>query len=348
MTPAHRPGPRGDPLADPDWDRKISQLPAASFFHGSAWARVLHDTYGFQPAYLTRTAGGELRGLLPFMEADSWLTGRRGISLPFTDHCAPLAAEDAIVGDLAAEATGLAATRRWKYWEVRGGTRALGAPASVAFHGHTLTLDSPPAELFTRCDSAVRRAVRKAAAGEITITFAHDLAAIRAFHQLLCQTRRRHGLPPQPFRFFENIQRHVLAQKHGCVVLAHVAGRAVAGAVFLHFGRTALFKFGASDHAFQHLRPNNLVLWRAIEWHARAGFVALDLGRTSLANEGLRRFKLSWGAAERRLEYARFDCRAAAFVTAPDRSSGWHSRLFRLLPPAVSRLVGTVAYRHIA
>ena len=28
--------------------------------------------------------------LLPLMEVDSWLTGRRGISLPFTDECEPL------------------------------------------------------------------------------------------------------------------------------------------------------------------------------------------------------------------------------------------------------------------
>lgn len=336
-----------DPLDDPAWDTQVARFPDASFFHRAAWARVLRDTYGFRPAYLTAQDGEDLLGVLPIMEVDSWLTGRRGISLPFTDHCAPLGVDRHIVCELLRAATRLAGERGWKHWEGRGGLRGIGAPASVAFHGHTIDLASPAAVLFARCDSAVRRAVRKAEASPVAITFSRDLPAVQEFHRLLCQTRRRHGLPPQPFRFFANIQRHVL-RAHGCVVLARVAGRAVAGAMFFHAGRSALFKFGASDAAFQHLRPNNLVFWRAIEWHARSGFTSLDLGRTSLDNEGLRQFKLGWGATEHRIEYARFERRSAAFVTAPDRSSGWHSRLFRYFPPSLARLVGALAYKHAA
>ena len=30
-------------------------------------------------------------------------------------------------------------------------------------------------------------------------------------------------------------------------------------------------------------RPNNLLLWHAIQWHAREGFAELDFGRTFVA-----------------------------------------------------------------
>ena len=46
----------------------------------------------------------------------------------------------------------------------------------------------------------------------------------------------------------------MLANGKGCVALARHGDVPVAGAVFLHFSQGALFKFGASDEAFQHLR----------------------------------------------------------------------------------------------
>ena len=122
----------------------------------------------------------------------------------------------------------------------------------------------------------------------------------------------------------------------------------VAGAVFLHFRRSAIFKYGASDERFQELRPNNLVFWRAIEWHSAAGFTEMDLGRTDRGQEGLRRFKLGWGAVERPIEYVRCDCRNGNFLTQSDRVHGWHNLLFRVMPGPLSRLVGAAAYRHVA
>jgi GNAT acetyltransferase-like protein len=337
-----------NPLHDQDWDAKLAHLRGASFFHSRNWARVLYESYGFRPSYFVQQEHGHLRSLLPMMEVDSWLTGRRGLSLPFTDECAPLAADEQSIRRLVSAASAVARTRRWQHWELRGGAAALGAPTALAFYGHEIDLLPAPAALLTRCDSAVRRAVRKAEGSNLTITFGRGLEDMRTFHALLCKTRRRHGLPPQPWRFFENIQRHVLERNHGRIVLAHRGTQPVAGAVFFHFGHTAIFKFGASDQTLQQLRANNLVMWRAIDWHARAGFASLDLGRTSLGNEGLRRFKLSWGSRERAINYTRFDCRTSTFVTSKDRSSGWHSSVFKLIPHSLARLVGAVAYRHVA
>lgn len=340
---------RLNPLDQPGWDAVVAQFPAASFFHTAAWARVLHDSYRFRPIYFVeRQRDGKTAAIVPLMEVDSWVTGRRGISLPFTDECEPLLAPKRGLRRLREAISAVAVERRWKHWELRGGAEALNAPAAVEFLSHRLALCSDPSRVFARCASPTRRSVRKAEHAGLTVTIAHDLAATRTFHSLLCQTRRMHGMPPQPAQFFENIQRHILAPRHGCIVLAHLEGVPVAGAMFFHFGSTTLFKFGASDKSYQHLRPNNLVMWRAIEWHARSGFTSMDFGRTSLNNEGLRRFKLGWGATERRIAYTRFDCRSASFVTTPDRSTGWHSGLFRILPATFSRLVMAAAYKHVA
>lgn len=385
---------RIDPLKDPNWDARLATWPAASFFHTSAWARVLHGTYGFGPAYfvLESRDGGmgrpthdpslhgsgdpcrvepgnpsdkatedgspasrllqpspHFHALLPMMEANSWLTGRRGICLPFTDECAPLCDNSESFRCIHEAALAHATLRRWRYLEVRGGKAWFGdAPPSTSFWGHRLDLRLAEEALLTKIDSAGRRAVRKAEQSNLSIEFSQSVEAIRIFYRLHCLTRKRHGVPPQPFVFFANIQRHVLAQNHGWVVLARHGGIAVSGAVFFHSGTSALYKFGASDDRFQHLRGNNLVMWEAIRRYASEGFASLDLGRTSLNNDGLRRFKLSWGPTEYPIDYVRYDLPAGRWVTARDDSSGWYNRVFRILPILVSRLIGAALYRHVA
>jgi hypothetical protein len=338
-----------NPLAEPTWDQAVATLPGATFFHSRAWAQVLHATYGLLPTYLTRGPASAPSALLPLMEVESWWSGRRGVSLPFTDECQPLGQADADLAELRNGLASLAATRRWRTWELHGGAAWMPeAPDSVRFRGHSLALSSDPANLFGHCDEATRRAVRKAERGGVTVEFAHDEAAIREFHQLLCLTRRRHGLPPQPFRFFAEIQRHILARRQGFIALARHGGRVVAGAVFFHFGAGAVYKFGASAPEAGPLRANNLALWRGIERCCSLGLSQLDLGRTSLANEGLRRFKLGWGATERTIAYRRRDCRRHAFLTSTDRAHGWHTHVFRALPVPVSRALGEILYRHLA
>jgi CelD/BcsL family acetyltransferase involved in cellulose biosynthesis len=346
---SHFPVYRVDPLEGVGWDAALAASPAASFFHGSAWARVLCDTYGFRPFYFLSGDPARIQGLLPMMEVDSWLTGIRGVSLPFTDECEPLASDAGAFRALFDAALACARARGWKYLELRGGqTELANSIASTSFLGHRLELQRDEAALFARTESSTKRAVRKAEQGGLTIEFSRSLETVRAFYGLLRKTRRRHGLPSQPFRFFQNIHRHVLTPNHGCIALVRHAGKPVAGAVFFHSGKVALYKFGASDEKYQHLRANNLAMWEAIKWHAGQGFTALDFGRTSLRNAGLRRFKLGWGTEERRVDYVRFDCRAGHFITAPDEASGWHNRIFKILPESLSGLIGAALYKHVA
>src|SRR5580658_8214826 len=78
------------PLEHPDWDALATSHPDFSLFYSSAWAKVLTETYDYAPNYFVTKDGAGIHSLLPLMEVDSWLTGRRGIALPFTDDCEPL------------------------------------------------------------------------------------------------------------------------------------------------------------------------------------------------------------------------------------------------------------------
>ncbi|HWA29263.1 MAG TPA: GNAT family N-acetyltransferase [Lacunisphaera sp.] len=339
-----------NPLESADWDRQLEQLPDAAFFHTACWARVLTESYGYAPRYHVHTEpDGKLRSLIALMEVDSWLTGRRGVSLPFTDDTEPLCNSTEAFTQLFEAAKQLGRARRWKYIELRGGKKWLPeAQSATSFLNHILPLEAGEKAVYAACDDPVRRAIRKAEKNALTVEFSQSLPAMESFYQLMCLTRRRHGVPPQPFPFFAAIQRHVLAANRGWIVLASEGKTPVAGAIYFHFGRQAIYKYGASDETKQHLRANNLVMWRAIQRFIAEGFSSLDFGRTSVGNAGLRQFKRSWGTQEQTLDYIRFDLRQGKFVTHPDEATGWHNRVFQALPLGLSRMAGAILYRHIA
>ena len=78
-----------NPLDCDGWNDLVISSGSRSFFHSSEWARVLVETYKYKPLYFALVQDDRLRLLIPFMEVSSLITGRRGVSLPFTDFCEP-------------------------------------------------------------------------------------------------------------------------------------------------------------------------------------------------------------------------------------------------------------------
>lgn len=346
-----------NPVEDPLWDAALP--PHHVFFHTSAWAKVLNQSYGCRPMYLAAVAAASAAGsarssnqdqfrlLLPLMELRSPITGNRGVCLPFTDECVALVSNKDELRGTSEHLLALARAKQWKFIEWRGTDPAMsGSHPSVSFYTHDLDLLSEDNALLNRFDDSVRRAIRKAESEGVDVRISTAREDLHTYYRLHCRTRKRHGLPPQPWGFFESIFQHVLSRGHGVVVLAFYQGQPIAGAVFFHTARTALYKYGASDMRFQHSRPNNLVMWRAIQWYGRHGFSELNFGRTSFANEGLCRFKAGFGAHSRVVQYYKYDLRKNRFVSDVDRASGWHNHVFRRMPLPLARLLGSILYRH--
>jgi hypothetical protein len=88
-------------------------------------------------------------------------------------------------------------------------------------------------------------------------------------------------------------------------------------------------------------------MWEAIKYLVGKGLKTLHLGRTSFDNDGLRRFKLSWGTKEEIIEYFRFAFGADMWVNSGRNASESHSWLFRRLPLPLNRLAGALIYPHL-
>ena len=338
-----------DPINDPGWDHVVALHRDTGCFHTSGWAKVLHQTYNHQPFYLQFSRRGRVAALIPLMEVRSLLTGRRGVCLPFSDACEPLIFDPEVVSLVRDELIRLAQQRRWKHLEIRGGkSLALSANSFTKFYGHSLDLRKGAEELAARFASPVRRAIRKAEHSGVKATVGCNRAAINDFYHLHAQTRRRHGLPPQPVSFFLNIYEHIINSGLGFIVLAQRGSRPIAAAIFFRFGKNALYKYGASDKSFQELRANNLVMWQGIQFLAGNGAEKLHFGRTEPENQGLRRFKLSWNTQEETIDYFRVNPSGRECSTpVRSRHSVLRKKVFGGLPLIFNRLAGSMVYPHL-
>jgi hypothetical protein len=340
-----------NPLLDPQWNRRILEQRGATFFHSAEWARVLAETYGYTPCYAVFKEAGRVSAILPMMEVRSLWKGTRGVCLPFTDECGPLLSTGVTFEDLIPPVREYGLRSAWKYLELRGSAETVpGAVQTDAFVVHQLALESGEAFKFQKLRDSTRRNIQKSLREGVEIEHLRTPDAMDAFYALHCRTRRRHGVPPQPVRFFRRIQKIVIEAGHGFVSLARFQGRWIAGAVYFRFGAHAIYKFGASDRAFQHLRANNLVMWRAIEELGNEGVAELSLGRTDLGDEGLLQFKRGWGGTESLVQYHRIGLgREVRGVKREGAGAlGRAGRgVARWMPLPVLRWVGRVAYRHM-
>ncbi len=286
---------------DPDdrrWLAFCAGRPEATPFHHPAWTRCLAEAYGWRPSVAALVAGERVRAGLPTLH----LPGGRRIALPFTDHCAPLA-------DSAASLAGL----------VQGLARRHGPSAPLVVHAplptsaarcwqdsvlHLLELQPTPAAVRAGLRPPLRRMVAQAERAGVEVRLGRSLEDLRVYYRLHCLTRRRQGVPVQRWRYFVSLWSHLIDAGLGTVAIATWSQQPVAGAVFLAWNRRLVYKYGASDPRHWHLRPNHLVMYRAIEWGVERGCRELDLGKSDLEGRSLREYKSRWGARELPLTYS--------------------------------------------
>jgi hypothetical protein len=339
-----------NPLDDPRWPRFLDRHPDSSAFHSSGWLEALRRTYGYEPVvYTTTPAAEELSNGVVFCRIQSWLSGSRLVSLPFSDHCQPLAGGQSLA-ELMQWLNTPRSLKRWKYVEIR--PRCCDADScrsdlakSGSFSLQVLDLHPDLGALFRSFHkSCVQRKIHRAEREGLICQEGRSESHLAQFYELFLLTRRRHHLPPQPLVWFRNVVRCL-----GERVLIRIAskdGQPVAGMITMQFKDALVYKYGCSDSRFNNLGGNSLLFWRAIQDAKKAGDLTFDMGRSETDNPGLISFKENWGATSVPLDYYRLPARQPAQLT-----SGWRGRVaksvFSIMPDSVLSATGKLLYRHI-
>jgi hypothetical protein len=337
-----------DPTCATDWETLLLESGDHEFFHTSAWARVLKAAYSYRPRYCYHRQAGRLVFLMPLMEVLSPATGRRGVSLPFTDQCGPWVTDKEALSEAVRDVIAFGEDHSWRYVEWRDSLYFSGEPLVWREYAmHDLNLHGSEEDIFRGLEKSNQRNIRKALRSGIKIRVDPSWDSLKSFYRLNCQTRKRQGIPPQPFRFFRNVFEHILQKDLGTIISARHEGRTIAASLFFHFGTKAVYKYGASDLRFWATRPNNLILWEAIRFYRSAGCRVLNLGRTAPQHSGLLRFKRSWGAHESTVRYYRYNLSKRTFDAGQIRDYPWLAVVISGLPASISRILGRIVYKHI-
>jgi hypothetical protein len=318
-----------DPLSDHRWDALISQHPKASTFHQRAWLEALARTYGYQPVvFTTSPPDAALKNGLVYCRVNSWITGSRLVSLPFSDHNEPIWDSEQEMSALIADSQAALAQQNWQYLEIRPTSEEFGRIAKPLgfcpigrYFLHVLDLQPSLDDLFSALHvNSVQRRIRRAERAGVVEECGTSDELLKDFFALMVITRGRHRLPPPPCAWFRN-----LVSTHGKGLQIRVAyhhGRPIAAILSLRFRSIAYFKYGCSDARFHNLGATPWLLWRTIVDAKSSGALEFDLGRTEEENKGLLAFKDHWVPNHRTLIYWRYPG-----VPASEVASGWKLKM---------------------
>lgn len=342
-----------DPTKDLRWAELVERHPRASVFHTVAWLRAIRRTYGYEPVvFTTSPPTGDLNNGLVFCRINSWLTGHRLVSLPFSDHCALLCDSSEDMNFLIRYLQTTLEHQKSKYLEIRplNGNfgrigNGIGFQPAATYFLHTLDLRPDLDDVFRSLhkDSVQRRIQRAQRAGLVEkCGRSEDL--LKDFYALFVITRARHHVPPTPYAWFLNLIRSQdLALE---IRVAYKDRSPIAAILTLRFRDVVYYKYGCSDPRFNKFGATPMLLWRAIEAGKSNGAIELDLGRTEEDNAGLLVFKNHWVRQSKRLVYWNFPG-----TPTLDSARGWKlkiaKRVFSCMPDKLLAVTGRLLYRHI-
>lgn len=344
---------RIDPVRDRRWTGFLERHPRASVFHCPAWLEALRRTYGYQCVVLTTAEpGAALTNGLPVCRVKSWLLGDRLVSLPFSDHCEPLAERPGDVRELLSFLTREVGGGKWNYAEVRPCDwasvlegNANGFLATRSYLLHKIDLSATLEELFRRLHkSSVQRKIHRAEREGLAYEAGASEWHLASFYSLLKLTRRRHGVPPQPMAWFRNLI--ACFGEKATIYIASKDGRPVSSILTLSFKNTMVYKYGCSDVRYHNLGGMPFLFWRAIQEAKNAGMTEFDLGRSDPEQPGLITFKDRLGATRSPLTYYCFPAYRAGLAR-----DGWTQqtakRVLVHMPEPVLTVAGRLLYKHL-
>lgn len=345
---------RIDPTKDPRWHAFVERAPASSVFHSVPWIEALRKTYHYVPVvFTTSPPTGALTNGIVFCQISSWITGRRLISLPFSDHCEPLCDSQDELNFIVRYLQAASEHERWKHLEVRSINRnptpsqiGYGPMGASAYLWHVLDLRPELQDIFGGLDkNSVQRRIQRAGRADLTEKTGRSDDLLKHFYRLFVATRSRHHLPPPPFSWFRNLVESLDDALE--IRLAYKDGVPISGLLTVRFKDTVYYKYGCSDLRYKKFAATPWLLWRAIEAAKIGGAQKFDFGRSDEENSGLVTFKDHWTSQSRRLVYWAFPEISLAGLPA----SGWKLRMAKrivpYLPVKLLTISGSLIYPHI-
>ncbi len=347
-----------DPVSDPRWDVFVQDHPNGWITHLSGWKKVLENTFPHMRGHyfaLIDKDTNVIKAGLPIYEIHSWLTGNRLVSVPFATLCDPLTSSEEQSDALITKATELMVHLKCAHIEIRTHTNNsffFNKPFGVNgdYKYHYLDLSKGEEVLWKNTSyKSIRYLINKAGKHNLQVKYAQNDDDILIFYKLYTDTRKRLGLPAQPYAFFKGVFDQFKGSGQVRILLACLDDRIITGHFHLNFnGRTSVEAMG-EDNAFRNIGANQFLYWQGIRTACAEGYRIFDFGRTSIHNQKLIDFKKRWGTVETNLNTYFYVEGQKQIVVSSEKSPSYKllRNLCRNSPARVYPLLSRFCYHHL-
>lgn len=289
------------------WDAYVGQHPNATPFHSRAWCQAVTAATGHQCHLLVEYgAHGRIIGLLPLHHVRSPLFGQALVASGFAVGGGILADSLDVAMVLGDAATDLARSLGVPSVELRGGTRPDGegwAGEGGVYAGFERDLAGNDEAELLAIPRKQRAEVRKALAGELTVTTGRDASERDDHYRIYATSVRNLGTPVFPKALFDAVLDAF--GEDADILTIRDAGRPVASVLSLYWRGTVMPYWGGGLAEARALRANELMYFELMR-HARVkGCTGFDFGRSKLGT-GPYSYKKNWGFEPQPLTYARW------------------------------------------
>jgi hypothetical protein len=306
-----------NPWEDPRWEAFVAGHPDGTIYHHPTWLKALEREYKQRTAFLAcEDPDGAVLGILPLLytrgfpfRGKSPNAGPRLSSLPRTPMAGPLSVDAEATSELLREARRRAAADprvrlqiKAHCGELRGESDdVVKKPWRQCYVVHLPGIRGQEYKIPNSQNRAtIKRGINKAISKGVGTRMADKESDLLTWYEFYLETMRRNLVPARPYRFFKALWELMRPTGTMRLVLAEhqteAGTRIIGGHIFFFFGQTVTYAFGASRSADFSLRPNDTILWEAIQNASMEGYRFVDLGEVPDGDDDLARFKIKWGA----------------------------------------------------
>lgn len=296
-----------------EWEDYVSFKRDCLIYHTLEWKDFQVSIFKYKTLYMiSRNSKGNIEAVLPMCSIRSPFTGRRLVSLPFSQFCGPIwSSEDALVSLLKCVKKYLQKAGfdhlliKMKKMLPSRVEKGLGLvkltyfyESEIPFSGRTLQ------EVWRKFNkTSVRLAIKKAERENVQVTELQTNEELSQLSYLMSKSTKRHGLPPYPKDLFGRIHKNLVSKGMANIFLAKYRQKLIAGLVLFAYNAQAMPAYIFSDVDYLNKRPNNLLYWHAIKWSYENGSKVFDFGITSPYHLSLLNFKKRWGTSTYKIPY---------------------------------------------
>jgi len=275
----------------------------SNFYQSINWIKAIEESYGLQPFIIALMEEKKILNAISFFLIKSNFFGKKLVSMPYGDYGGFLFS-DVKVDWLLKKLEDVAKENDVDYVEIRDPDTKLeksleSFETKLTYYNFTLNLNMSMDGIWKSFDKKVRNSIRKAEKNHVKVVKG-SRKDLEEFYRLYLKTMKKLGSPPHSFDFFDNVFK--FCSKNIKLLFAEHDDKKIAASIFFLYKKKIYYWKNVSDGKYLYLRPNDLILYKMIEFGQRRHYEELNFGRAKMYTGGFL-FKKRWGGKMEELKY---------------------------------------------